>query len=116
MTAAQAEKPKAEEAPKGKTPTPIRQLKFDGLTVDTFVLNISGRVVLNPENADDAALINALTGGNTIHLPINGYVVTSAGKFSRDKEGVLDNVTKAASVKVRDVESGSALVLETATH
>lgn len=95
---------------------PVKQIKLDGLTVDSWHLNFSGSVTLNPENENDAKLISDLLGGREIAIPVKAYVSKSAGNFPRDKEGALKSVDKSISLKVAEVEPAEYIVLSSPTR
>jgi len=96
------------------SPTKPKQLALiDGLSVDTVAVNFSGRIELELSSAGDQQLIEDLMLGRNVKIEVEAYVVGSAGKGPRDKEGDLKAVNKAISLKVHTIDNQTVRVIDT---
>lgn len=108
-----AEPPKRNRPPKAPAPEPEPAMRgaqavmpgFDGALADEVVINVSGRLVLNLANAEDARLWAALRPESTVFCTLEGmnfdaFVSGSAGKVARDKDGEVKTRRASKSVTI----------------
>jgi hypothetical protein len=82
---------------------------FEGVVADEAVVNLSGRLVLNLNNADHNRLWNALRQEATVFVSIegvmfDGYVAGYGGKSTLDKDRAVKNRAAVKSVKIMDAQ------------
>lgn len=94
-----------------KEPTQLPLMQFEGRAVDEGRVSFGGSVSLFPNSVVDIETLQQLAIGTRVRLVVDCYVGTNSAKAPRDKEGVIKQVRRGASLTV---ESLSDLeVLET---
>ena len=66
-------------------------------------LAFSGSIELDRASADDVALYNSLTAGQTVSLQVDAHVAGAKTSHRRDSEGDVDAIVQTKSLVVSDV-------------
>lgn len=77
--------------------------KIDGHSVDRIVLKFSGEVHLDRSDKADVALYRDLRLGRDVTLMVEGKCLGTAGKGATSRDGDLDVIIGAKTVKVTTV-------------
>lgn len=81
----------------------LRIAKVDDHQIDKIRVEFSGSVMLDRKNPDDVKLFNSLALGKPCEMRVGGTVAKKATGYTTGKEGDLDAVVGASTIKVDTV-------------